>query len=97
MEWLGRIIDEGVKLLLVVKELDGDIDADTIEFRKTSCNFCPHMDKSKIKCNICTCRLNVKWKSKTNYSTKTGKVEITHCPKGFWNDLHIAKIYNKKL
>jgi len=95
-KWGDFLLREGVKLVIIVEELDSYEDQNVIEFRKATCNSCVYRDKLKNKCQICKCDLSLKWTTKKNRNKKTGRVEITHCPYGFWNDLQIAKIYNKK-
>lgn len=82
---LGLIADN----LIVEEHLTNETE---IQLRKDTCWDCPFMNKEKKICNICKCILKIKTKSLTNYYK--GDLQVTHCPKGKWDDLEIAKHYN---
>ena len=56
---------------------------------------CPEYFKMIDQCTICKCIVEEKSKSQLNKNPfKDMRTEITHCPKGFWDDKEIADYYN---
>lgn len=89
------ILRNTVKFLastLLVKEKHNNIAVE--KFREFKCRQCPFMDHVDLTCTSCGCLLDVKWKALINRRVSTGELQITHCPKGFWNDSDIAIFYN---
>lgn len=76
--------------LIVVEEIE---DEEIKQMRRETCNGCKYRDRPADMCKVCGCFLDLKIKSKTNRN-KQGKIVVTHCPKGFWDDEEIAKFYN---
>lgn len=89
--WMDRIQKEFVELVVVVDKLDREADAETISFRKAQCNLCPF--RQDDKCGICKCYIDIKTTTKVNRRID-GSKEITHCPKGRWNDQNLVTFYN---
>lgn len=80
---------------LLVKEKHHSIVIEN--YRRSQCLKCEYYNEKDIQCNRCKCLLDVKWKSLVNRKVTTGKLEITHCIEGRWNDADLAKFYNKNL
>lgn len=57
---------------------------------------CRYFDHESRRCKVCTCFLDSKTSAKTNFNLAAGRNEITHCPKGFWDDIDIANFYRLK-
>lgn len=76
---------------IVVEE--PETDEEKILFRKDVCFSCKFRNKQKEICSICSCILKVKTESKINFNFEKQRSEVTHCPKGFWNDAELAEYY----
>lgn len=88
-----RLIRDLLKLAatkLVVTEMHNDPDLE--EKRSSICATCPN-NKDGV-CSVCGCFLEVKVKAKTN-RTKTGRIEVTHCPLGKWDDQDLVEYYKQ--
>jgi len=49
--------------------------------------------RGEKRCLYCGCYLDVKAGCATNVNPKTMKWEVTHCPKGLWDDKEILDFY----
>lgn len=84
--------------LLVVKE---HFDPQVTNMRRRRCRgnakqgvpACEFYNPNRDQCTVCKCIIEIKSKSETNVNPLKGRVEITHCPKGKWDDQHIADLY----
>lgn len=65
------------------------------EMRIKTCERCVHFDAKERRCNACGCFMDVKVHLATN-KTAQGNVEITHCPNGLWQDVHITNLYREQ-
>jgi hypothetical protein len=55
---------------------------------------CQFYNKDRDQCTVCHCIIAEKSKSYENHNPfKGGRVEITHCPKGYWFDKALADFY----
>lgn len=63
------------------------------EFRLNRCKACIYLKPENMECGVCGCFMEVKTKMELNINPKKLRVEITHCPKGFWGDETLAKLY----
>lgn len=85
----------GAKLLLIA-EYHNDVQIENARKRicmgseKHEIPTCMYYIPNRDQCGVCKCIVDVKAKTLTNY-TLTGDVEITHCPKGFWEDSELVK------
>lgn len=72
------------------------------EYRKNQCRGngdkkpCMFYKKETDQCRVCKCFIEVKSEAKTNFSVKSGEIEITHCPMGWWEDADIAHKYRTR-
>jgi hypothetical protein len=71
-------------------------DTELSKFRMSKCNECPHkkMENGEPVCGVCGCYLDIKIHCLTNRD-KHGKVQITHCPIGRWDDAEFAETNGK--
>lgn len=85
VKWIDELKKDIVRFAIVVETMDerDEADIETIKVRENACKSCEY-NKEK-KCQICECYIELKVRSKVN-RTKIGKKEITHCPKGKWDD-----------
>lgn len=66
------------------------------EFRMNVCRACEHFESEMEQCGKCGCFMDIKTRLFTNRNPKNaGRIEITHCPLGKWQDKHIANAYLK--
>lgn len=66
--------------------------------RIKTCEECPSFNKSKRKCRICTCYMDIKTKMKIHRNPKkVMRLEVTHCPEAKWpdDDIKIVNHYRK--
>jgi len=63
------------------------------EYRMNICRGCEHFRPEHQNCAVCGCFMDVKTTLLTNRNLGENRVEITHCPNGFWADIHIANMY----
>lgn len=52
-------------------------------------------NKKLRECRLCGCIVDNKAKALRNHNLKKFRIEVTHCPKGLWNDVEIANHYRK--
>lgn len=72
--------------------VEEDLNDATIEqMRKDKCDKCPN--NNGISCMKCGCVLAIKQAAKTNLNIHNGRIEITHCPEGYWDDANLAVYY----
>lgn len=83
----------GIEMALKVEPLD---DPKKTEWRKEQCRKCDKYDAENDKCTVCGCFIDIKSELKYNHNPKKwGRIEITHCPLGKWDDMDIANMYRK--
>lgn len=99
MKTLKEFADTMVKTIgtqlgkLLVQEMIDD--PEIVELRRERCRGsdtrkpCSFYKPNTDQCQVCQCFIETKSMSKTNYN-KQGKLEITHCPMGWWDDAEIA-------
>jgi len=83
----------GAQNLLAVQEhgFDG-----LSKWRMGICRPCPKFKEPTQQCNVCGCFMDIKVGLATNRNPHAmGRIEVTHCPEGRWNDAHIANIYRE--
>ena len=62
--------------------------------RMNTCKKCPNFNAETVQCGVCGCFMDVKATLLRNRNPyEGGRVEVTHCPEGRWNDLEIANYY----
>lgn len=76
---------------LVVEMVDPELAA----WRLSVCEGCSFLDQENRRCKVCKCYVDAKTKAKENLNPIKARYEVTHCPKGFWNDSDLAEFYNK--
>ena len=59
-------------------------------------NPCLYFEPKERRCKVCKCFLDAKAGAKTNFNPAKLRNEITHCPKGYWDDVETANIYREK-
>lgn len=74
--------------LLVEEDLN---DEEILAMRKDACKRCAFNDG--LSCTRCGCILEIKQPAKTNLNIHSGRMEVTHCPEGKWNDENLAVYY----
>lgn len=77
--------------VLVIDHVEGEI----ARKRMSVCLMCPYRDPKNEVCGICHCFLDLKTTSETNWNPERLRQEITHCPKGKWDDKEIANVYRQ--
>lgn len=92
---MSNIIDNALHLLAAKVIVRSNVTSDEAERRWTVCEKCEHRDEAKNKCKVCGCFLDLKTGSETNWNPKKGRQEVTHCPKGFWDDVETANFYRE--
>lgn len=88
--FVDRVIKKGIELVLTVEPLNDD---ELREKRYNTCKSCEFYKPDSDQCSICGCFMEIKTKLKTNINPTNGQIEITHCPKGKWDDSDIANYY----
>lgn len=91
MNLLDKILKVAADKVLVESHVSEEVK----EFRMGVCLKCPLLSISDYRCKVCKCYVEVKSGSEINFNPKKLRNEITHCPKGMWNDLEIANEYRK--
>lgn len=90
---MNILIKKGIELALKVEPLDNE---ELEQFRMETCKSCEHYNKDNDKCGVCGCFMEIKTGLKYNRNPKKlGRIEITHCPEGKWNDVRTANAYRK--
>jgi len=93
MNVIENIKKVGAKALLAVEEhgFEG-----LAQWRLSICQACPKFKEETQQCGACGCFMDIKATLATNRNPHAmGRIEVTHCPEGRWNDAHIANIYRK--
>lgn len=93
MSNVNNLIDYAKRLIAERIIVEDFVDDATAAWRMSVCSACEHHNRRDNTCNLCGCFLDLKTRSKTNYSLKRMRSEVTHCPDGRWNDKHIADFY----
>lgn len=57
------------------------------------CESCTFFDSESRRCKVCKCFMDVKTGSETNFNPMKNRNEVTHCPKGFWDDGDLVNFY----
>jgi len=94
---IGRIKKEVKKRLalgfLVVEKTDNPV---VIAYRKGRCGPCENYSGPESdECKFCTCVIDAKARSITHRDIRTGKIRLTTCPMGRWNDKDEANYYRE--
>lgn len=90
---MNILIKKGIELALKVEPLDDKILENE---RLDTCKKCENYDINNDKCGVCGCYMEIKVGLKYNRNPKKGgRIEITHCPMGKWNDIETANVYRK--
>jgi len=93
MNIIDNLLAKSAKILLAVEEHGLK---ELTEKRLAACNQCENYDQEHKQCTVCGCFMDVKTTLVTNRNPHAGgRIEITHCPLGRWDDLHIAQMYNR--
>lgn len=91
-----NIFDRAAALLAEKTLVITFVEPELAEFRLAKCEGCKRFfDHESRRCKVCKCYVDPKTKSKENYNPIKLRYEVTHCPKGFWNDQELADYYNK--
>lgn len=90
--WVKRQwITKKIAYSLIQREKETDLQK--VEARMKRCGEC--VFNLKGVCRICTCIIEVKVNSRTSLNKDLNRVEITHCPKGFWpGEEEVTDMYN---
>lgn len=91
MNILSRIGELLAEKTLVISYVEPEVK----EFRQGVCNTCERHDPIQNRCKICKCFLAVKTGTKENRDPIRLRYEITHCPRGKWNDLELTNRYRE--
>lgn len=59
------------------------------------CLSCKFRDETNDTCGVCHCFLDLKTASLENWNPLKLRNEITHCPKGKWDDKETANLYRQ--
>lgn len=71
-------------------------DEETAKERMDICRGCEFFDLGAERCKVCKCYMAAKTATLTHRNPKKMmRVEVTHCPKGKWNDRETANHYRK--
>jgi len=89
------ILNEILKVAADKVLVESHVSEEVKDFRMDTCLSCPYLSLSDFRCKVCKCFVEVKTGSEKNFNPKRMRNEITHCPKGFWNDIEIANEYRK--
>ena len=90
-----NILDEILKLAADKVLVESHVSEDIKDFRMDTCLSCPYLSMTDYRCKVCKCYVEVKTGSERNFNPKKLRNEITHCPKGKWDDVEIANEYRK--
>jgi hypothetical protein len=63
--------------------------------RLAICEACKFFDAESRRCKVCKCFMDVKASAEINLNPMKGRYEVTHCPKGFWDDKDVANHYRE--
>lgn len=86
-----RALKVAAKKLIVKSTVEANIAAE----RYKICLGCEFRDEANDQCGVCHCFLDLKTASETNWNPAKLRNEITHCPKGRWNDKETANLYRE--
>ena len=89
MSWFEEAKKIAAATVLVMEH----VDQPTAQARMDVCDTCEWNDRASKKCSICGCFLENKVWSKISRSKPRPLGELTHCPRGKWNDKDIADHY----
>lgn len=89
MNIMHRILRLAAEKTLVIEKVDDE----TRDKRLETCMGCRFLNKASRKCRGCGCYVDVKAATKENRNPEKLRYEITHCPKGKWNDKELANQY----
>lgn len=89
MDIKDRILKVAAGIAIVREKVDQHV----ADERMSVCMGCEHRDADKNKCKVCSCFLDLKTQSGTNWRPSKNRIEITHCPLGKWGDLQTANEY----
>lgn len=94
LQILSMTIADEIKHYLASKVIVKEkVDGETADARFDVCLKCEYRNPEENKCIICTCFLDLKTQSRVNWRPAKNRNEITHCPKGKWDDKEIANHY----
>lgn len=89
------IVDEILKVAASKVLVESLVSEEITRFRMDTCLACPFLSTSDYRCKVCKCYVEVKSTAAVNFNPKKLRNEITHCPRGKWNDLETANEYRK--
>ncbi len=89
MNLFEQALKVAAKNLIVVDTVQPEIASK----RYSVCLKCEYRDTEHDKCGVCHCFLDLKTTAETNRNPAKMRNEITHCPRGKWDDKEIANLY----
>jgi hypothetical protein len=89
---LTQILKKGADVAFKVEPLNDPV---LESFRMDTCMSCDLLDPADVSCTVCGCFMDVKTKHKISRNIKKLRVEVTHCPRGKWNDKEVANHYRQ--
>lgn len=90
MNIMHRILRLAAEKTLVIENVEPKVKAERLGVCDGGCGF---LNKASRKCRGCGCYVDAKAGSKENWNPVQNRFEITHCPKGKWNDKELANQY----
>ena len=88
-------LDKALALLADKTLVNTRVEPEIAHERLQVCEACRFFDPESRRCKICKCYVDTKTNAETNYNPFKFRNEVTHCPKGFWNDVDTANIYRE--
>lgn len=88
-----NFIERAAALLALKTLVTTLVEPEIAEQRLAVCEGCKLFDHESRRCKVCKCFVDAKTKALENWNPLKLRNEITHCPKGFWNDQEIANYY----
>lgn len=90
MNIMHKILKLAAETTLVIEEVEPEVKAKRLAVCEGGCGF---LNKVSRKCRSCGCYVDAKAGSKQNRNPTKLRFEITHCPKGKWDDKELANQY----
>jgi hypothetical protein len=89
------LLDDVLKVAADTALVHEKVSDEVAQWRMSVCTGCENFKAKPKKCGVCGCYMEVKTKAKTNFNPNKMRNEITHCPKGFWDDALLAAQYSQ--